>query len=527
MSTNYGFEATLDGLNNIDTDSTTATNIIVDNITINTSGTAPTMAPGNNSTNIATTAYVDNATLGAFVTLNTTQTITGEKTLSNANTYITGNTVTNSIEPNGITTIENIAITQSSGALNIGTLGTRSGAININTGATTSANVNISSASSSFSTVTIGSSGNAVSIGGATTFTSTTPSSFTFGLNTNTINAGTVTANMTIAGTQTSGQLNIGNLTTRTGPITIGSGTSTKTIAIGNPTATTTNIFGSTVALYTNTTGTININTGASSTAAVNISSGTTLNAPITIGSMSSTTQTCGMNAVTTFNKNVNIQDSVTWRFGNVSSGLALSMAGVNTFNWKLLNTLDTCNFNDDTGASIMYFNSTEIVTGKPMIFGAAATFNDPATFNDNVLIQQQTYPPSNTSAIGYTDSETTFTDPMSTAFIARSDFSLPSKGVWLIVCGYEWGSNAGNTVEQKKIVLSTTTGGTTAAGYGLQYFEEINETAGGASLRQQGTIMGVVTVTGATTIYVNASSQVGSGTNTELRTNVSWTRIG
>jgi hypothetical protein len=77
MSTNYGFEPTLSGLNDIDSDSTTTTNIVCDTIQINTSGTAPTMAPGDNSTNIATTAFVNGAVTGAFVTLNTTQTITG------------------------------------------------------------------------------------------------------------------------------------------------------------------------------------------------------------------------------------------------------------------------------------------------------------------------------------------------------------------------------------------------------------------------------------------------------------------
>jgi hypothetical protein len=131
-----------------------------------------------------------------------------------------------------------------------------------------------------------------------------------------------------------------------------------------------------------------------------------------------------------------------------------------------------------------------------------------------------------NTSQLGYTDSETTFTDPMSNTLTARSDFSLPSKGVWLIVCGYEWGTNASNTVETKELILSTTSGGSTPAAYGLEYYEEINDGAGAAGLRQVGTIMGVVSVTAATTIYVNARSQISSGTNTELRTNVSWTRI-
>ena len=98
MSTNYGFEPTLDGLNNIDADSSTTTNIICDTIQINTSGTAPTVSALSNDTNIATTAWVNNHASGAYVTLGTTQTVTGQKTFSNGNTFITGNTVTNSIQ---------------------------------------------------------------------------------------------------------------------------------------------------------------------------------------------------------------------------------------------------------------------------------------------------------------------------------------------------------------------------------------------------------------------------------------------
>ena len=166
-----------------------------------------------------------------------------------------------------------------------------------------------------------------------------------------------------------------------------------------------------------------------------------------------------------------------------------------------------------------MYMNSTEIVNTKP------------TTFNNDILIAQSNYtqPFSSDTQLGYTDSETTFTDPMSNTLTARSNFDLPSKGVGLIICGYEWGANAANTIETKELILSTTSGalGTTPAAYGLEYFEEINDAAGGAIPRQIGTITGVVTVTTSTTIYVNARSAVGSGANTELRTNVSWTRIG
>jgi hypothetical protein len=76
-------------------------------------------------------------------------------------------------------------------------------------------------------------------------------------------------------------------------------------------------------------------------------------------------------------------------------------------------------------------------------------------------------------------------------------------------------------------LVLSTTSGGSTAAAYGLQYFEEINDAAGAAEIRQRGTLTGVYTATAATTIHVNARSEIDSGTNTKLITNVSWTRIG
>jgi len=302
MSSNYGFEPTLDGLNNIDSDSTTTTNIVCDTIQINTSGTAPTMAPGDNSTNIATTAFVNGAVSGAFVTLNTAQTITGEKTLSNANTFITGNTVTDSIQSSAVGITQNIATAQTSGVLNIGTLGARSGAININTGGTSTTNVNISTASTSFNTVSIGSTGGTVSIGGATTFSSTTPSAFTFGLFTTKVNPSAVGGLLTIGDTQTTGILGIGGLPARSGRI--------------------------------------DINIGATSTAPVNISSGTNANAPITIGSTASTTQTATHNALSTFSKNANFQGNInlngTGVIETTTNDMVIRAASANTISFAV-----------------------------------------------------------------------------------------------------------------------------------------------------------------------------------------------
>jgi uncharacterized protein (DUF2345 family) len=167
--------------------------------------------------------------------------------------------------------------------------------------------------------------------------------------------------------------------------------------------------------------------------------------------------------------------------------------------------------------------------TNDKVIITAGTTIDLQAetVLTHNFKIQQNAYTGMTETQLGYTNSATTFTDPMNNTLTARSNFSLPSKGVWLIVCGYEWGTNTTNTVEKKEIILSTTSGGSTPAAYGLSYYEEIDDAAGITGARQIGTIMGVFTATAATTIYVNARSQVNSGTNTELRTNVSWTRIG
>ena len=181
----------------------------------------------------------------------------------------------------------------------------------------------------------------------------------------------------------------------------------------------------------------------------------------------------------------------------------------------------------------LVYIGTALRVDGASTLIGLATlnggfTSTALSNMNHDFRIQQNSYtqPMASTSQLGYTNTQTTFTDPMSNSLIARSNFSLPSKGVWLVICGYEWGTNTGNTVETKELILSTTSGGATPAAYGLEYYEEINDPAGAAGLRQVGTITGVVSVTAATTIYVNARSQMSSATQAELRTNVSWTRI-
>jgi hypothetical protein len=176
---------------------------------------------------------------------------------------------------------------------------------------------------------------------------------------------------------------------------------------------------------------------------------------------------------------------------------------------------------------------ATAITTDSTLVVSGASTFtggftsNASSSMNHNFLLQQNTYPPTNTSALGYTDTETTTTNPMSNTLAERSNFELPSKGMWLVICGFEFSSGTTNIIQFKQVVLSKTTASATPAANGLQYQEQLNDDAGAVEIRQQYTITGVVTATAATTIYVNARSTVDSGTQTKLITNVSWTRIG
>jgi hypothetical protein len=107
-----------------------------------------------------------------------------------------------------------------------------------------------------------------------------------------------------------------------------------------------------------------------------------------------------------------------------------------------------------------------------------------------------------------------------------RATFTLPQKGVWLVVLGYQWTGGAANTVTTKQAVISATTASATPAAPGLRYYEEI-DTVVTAVLQQQGTIMGVYTATASTALYLNALATVSVSTFPTLAWSISWTRIG
>ena len=530
MSTNYGFEPTLDGLNNVDADSSTTTNIICDTITVNTSSSVPTRTAGDSTTNIANTAFVTNAIStagGSYVTLAGIQTISGQKTFSSATTYITGDldaptiktslgtSMTIATDPSGftddidITTANDLTLTAGFNAV----IDCFQGNFNATNAMTFSSgsNINFNGVGSVFNGTNLSFN----NTGGSTVFNyvlpscSIAPTSGNDLCNKNYVDSNFVdkTTTQTITGAKTFST----NTLTASAGITVKNGASAQTATL-TQNATTLDVIG-VGDISIKPTNDFNVVTGTGKDITVSTPDSALLPSTQTYTTgILNTGSSIAFQSPTTYILGISTQPSLImsggfgtiygWQF--TRGGTATS--AINRINSQ--NTLDTCYLEVNEGQNITLTNGVTSITG-------------------DFLIQQTTYPPSNNSAMGYTDSENTLTDPMNNTLTARSNFDLPSKGVWLIICGYEWRTNTSNTVEAKQIVLSTTSGGSTPAAYGLQYYEEINDAAGAAGGRQTGTISGVVRATALTTIYVNARSQVSSGTNTEFETSITWTRIG
>lgn len=147
----------MNGLVNVEANSGTFDEIDCNTLNVAVSATAPTPPALSNDTNVATTAWVVNHAGGSYVDIASTQTITGEKTFSNAFTKITGTLNINTFEPSVATATSNIYIGQTSGVLNIGTNGSRTGAVNISNGSTATNNINIGNQRNGAGTITIGS----------------------------------------------------------------------------------------------------------------------------------------------------------------------------------------------------------------------------------------------------------------------------------------------------------------------------------------------------------------------------------
>lgn len=91
LSNNQVNSRSMNGLTNVNANNGNFGAVDTDYLTVNIQGNAPTVSALDNSTKIATTQWVSSHTGVNYVDLTNTQTITGQKTFSNANTFITGN----------------------------------------------------------------------------------------------------------------------------------------------------------------------------------------------------------------------------------------------------------------------------------------------------------------------------------------------------------------------------------------------------------------------------------------------------
>ena len=179
-------------------------------------------------------------------------------------------------------------------------------------------------------------------------------------------------------------------------------------------------------------------------------------------------------------------------------------------------------------------FSGNNILSGENT-FNATNTFNGPVLAMNtltlsggNFYIDQVNYVSGMTNLqLGYTNtSAKTTTTPMTTLLTSRHTFTIPTAGVWMVIVEFDWSTNAANTITKKEMNVSLASG-SFPCGIGFKYFEEIDDPSTGAVLRQSGHMAGVFTAGITTTLYVNALSNINSGTNAALSIRASWTKIG
>ncbi|MFZ9146387.1 MAG: hypothetical protein ACO21H_03960, partial [Sediminibacterium sp.] len=204
-------------------------------------------------------------------------------------------------------------------------------------------------------------------------------------------------------------------------------------------------------------------------------------------------------------------------------AALQLSGAFTTANSWKFfrdgtataaINRMDSVNVGDEC--------RLEVASGSNIVLTQNTT-----KLNSNLLLNQTTIPPTLDTQLGYsvlaTATEFTFTAGV---VGNMQTLALPSKGVWLVVSNISSRTTGGaGTVQNRLLCVSLANNNTTSIGT-LRYFEESDDSVGSNTIRFVETITGVVTVTAATSIYVNGLFNTGSVTVLGTATS-SFTRIG
>ena len=517
MSSNYGFEPTLDGLNTIDSDSTTTTNIICDTIIINTSGTAPTVSALSNDSNIATTAWVNNHASGLYVTLaGASQTISSEKIFSNANTFITG-----ALNAPTIKTTLGTSMTIATDPLGY------TDDIDI----TTANDLNLTGGGISFNYTGLNFNGSDIffnNTGSQTVFyaipscaiTPTTANMLCNKTYVDSVSSSPLATNNVWTGTNTFST----NTLTASAGITVKNGASAQTATL-TQNATTLDVIGS---------GDISIKPTNDFNVVTGTGKNITVSTPCTSLLPSSQTYTTGtsntgsyiaFSSPTTYILGTSTQPSLImsggfgtiygWQF--TRGGTAL--AAINRINSQ--NTADTCYLEVNEGQNITLTDGATSITGNFL------------------LNQTNTTTSMGTTQIGYTVEDTSkSTDSASTQVsngVTKNILSFtPLKGVW--VASFNWKltantSGGAGTVDGWEVCLSATSASLTQY-RSFNELRELNDAIGGSGgVRDKGNLSGVINADGSTAYYINANIRFSglAGPNTVYLAipMLTYTRIG
>ena len=144
-----------------------------------------------------------------------------------------------------------------------------------------------------------------------------------------------------------------------------------------------------------------------------------------------------------------------------------------------------------------------------------------------NITIQQLNYPPTSTSALGYTvllaSNEFTF---LANTLGNIQSFTLPSKGVWLVITNLSNRTSGGaGTVTSRRFLISDTAISNIPIGTAL-YYEESDDAVGSNTIRMVETIQTVISVSASTTYYVNGLFTI-NGVTCYATATTSFTKIG
>jgi hypothetical protein len=572
----------MNGLNNISANTVFTDNLEVNNLTIDVVGTAPTRPPLDNSTKIATTSYVDTAVSAVGgVSLSGTNVFTGNNTY-NVNlptstiSATTANQLTNKTYVDGAITTASTSYAKLATANAFTSTNTFNSFLPTSTISATTANelVNKSTLDTAITTA----SGSYVTLAGTQTITGdktyngtneflSLGASYIYNtgsIDTPNIGSGLATDPISIVPSQSSGVCNIATFATRTGAINLGTGSSAKTLTIGG-TGTTTNINSSKATISTSTLTGVGITHSSSATSGDNMrltatggylarlgegssSAGLTLlgidagtsiikattsaleiraDAGLTFtGTIGSNNSYTGTN---NFQNNVTVQAGNTVRYGSrsvsVPSGIDLGQTNTNEITLKLVTTADDFYFRTSANANAMLFDN------------AGITIYHPFAVSNNFLINQSTYPSTSSTQLGYTITKTfgpaNISDTTGTFSNIGSQALGTDTGVYLITCGFTLTASANDTLNDKAMILSITSGTSSVPvnSFGAwEYFDEINDSmGGGGGKRYSGTLCGtyIKTTTSAVTLYLNGYGNTTGGATISCTGRCSITRIG